>query len=89
MGDFAFAREPTHGESVSKEWHAAIEALQTGMGLLGPLSPVPWLLHLGLRLHWLPIVSNWHKMIAFCKRCMNDRVERETMDHSDVILRLA
>ena len=29
------------------QWHSAIKVLRDGMALLGPLTPVPWLISLG------------------------------------------
>ncbi|KAL8952041.1 MAG: hypothetical protein Q9222_002028 [Ikaeria aurantiellina] len=75
MGDFAFARHADEDDSLNKQWYSAIAALHKGMGLLGPLSPVPWLLHIGISLPLLSIVRDWNNMIAFCKSCMDDRME--------------
>jgi hypothetical protein len=74
MGDFAFARSPSEHEEERRKWYAAIASLQKGMALLGPLSPVPWLLHIGLSFRWVPIVQAWNSMISFCKDCMNARL---------------
>ena len=74
MGDFAFARNALTNASKDPEWYDAISALQKGMSLLGPLSPVPWLLHIGLTWRWIPIVKNWFRMVAFCKKCMAERL---------------
>ena len=73
MGDFAFARAADKDNDQNEEWHAAISSLHNGMALLGPLSPVPWLLHIGLGMSWVPIVRDWNRMVSFCKGCMEQR----------------
>ncbi|KAL8715374.1 MAG: hypothetical protein Q9220_000707 [cf. Caloplaca sp. 1 TL-2023] len=78
MGDFAFARHADEDDSLNEQWYSAIAALHKGMGLLGPLSPVPWLLHIGISLPLLSIVQDWNEMIAFCKSCMDDRMKVRT-----------
>lgn len=75
MGAFAFDRPAAENETAKQKWHTALAGLHKGMSLLGPLSPVPWLLHIGLRVSWIPIVHNWNAMIDFCKRCMDERIK--------------
>jgi hypothetical protein len=75
MGDFAFARKPDQDVRARRRWFAAISSLQNGMALLGPLSPVPWLLHIGLSMRWIPLIRDWKNMVAFCKSCMEERLQ--------------
>ncbi|KAF6241864.1 hypothetical protein HO173_000576 [Letharia columbiana] len=81
MGEVAFSRNAGQDRLRDQQWHAAMTALQKGMALLGPLSPVPWLLHIGLSLPFIPIVRDWNSMVAFCKSCIDDRIKLEETDH--------
>ena len=75
MGEVAFSRHTGQDHFREQQWHAAISALQNGMALLGPLSPVPWLLHIGLSLPFIPVVRDWNSMVAFCKSCIDERIK--------------
>lgn len=77
MGDFVF------GESFkmleTDDWHVAIIMLRRALALLGPLSPVPWLAHLGFAFgsrFWR--VKDWFDMIKLCHQCMDSRIEVST-----------
>ena len=73
MGDFAFGNDFSLCES--EEWRAAIARLQNGIALLGPFSPVPWLLQIGFSVPNLWIVQEWNSMIRWCKARMDERLE--------------
>ncbi|RYP42639.1 hypothetical protein DL767_000008 [Monosporascus sp. MG133] len=62
MGEFAFAR--SFDMLRDEKWHFAVQLLRKAMGLLGPLSPVPWIAQIGFYLTpWIrverPDVSHW------------------------------
>ena len=42
MGQVAFSKD--FGMLRDAQWHSAIKVLRDGMAVLGPLSPVPWLM---------------------------------------------
>ena len=74
MGEFAFARSFNMLED--EKWHHAVVLLRRAMGLLGPLSPVPWLAQIGFHLipnYW--IVKDWYDMMRWCKQRMTERIE--------------
>lgn len=74
MGDFAFAKS---FEMLRDErWHHTVIMLRRAMGLLGPLSPVPWLAQIGFDLipnFW--VVKDWFSMMNWCKKRMSERIE--------------
>jgi len=74
MGDFAF------GNSFSvlhnKEWETTILRLREGLEVLGPLSPVPWLVQLGFNVAgFLPMNQNWFATVGWCQRQMEIRAK--------------
>ncbi|KAJ5107106.1 hypothetical protein N7456_003781 [Penicillium angulare] len=74
MGHFAFSRS---FDMLSKgDWHHAIQDLRGALGILGPLSPVPWLARIGfwaLKRHW--IMRDWNNTISFCGAQMKRRFQ--------------
>ncbi|KAJ5090124.1 hypothetical protein N7532_008808 [Penicillium argentinense] len=74
MGDFIFSR--TFNMLSRQEWHHIILLLQRALSLLGPLSPVPWLIHIAFKL--LPriwILNDWFRMVAWCESQMVNRLK--------------
>lgn len=60
----------------SEEWHYAISNLRQAMSLIGPLSPVPWLIQIGFRFlkgYW--IVKKWQSMTGWCRERMEQRIK--------------
>ena len=45
MGQVAFSKD--FNMLKSAQWHSAIKMLRDGLAVLGPLTPVPWLMKLG------------------------------------------
>lgn len=72
MGDFVFG----DAFEMSEEWHSVTLTLREALNLLGPLSPVPWLVHFGFNMAgFLPSIKNWFAMIAWCRRQMENRAK--------------
>ena len=74
MGDFIFNKSFQMLEE--QKWHHIIIMLQGALSLLGPFSPVPWAVQLGLRL--LPrvgVVKDWHGTRSWSKQQMEERIE--------------
>jgi hypothetical protein len=74
MGDFVFNK--SFNMLSSHKWHYVIVRLQNALSLLGPLSPAPWLVQLGLRLGpkvW--VLKDWHDSVAWAKGEMRTRLE--------------
>lgn len=74
MGDFIFSR--TFNMLSRQEWHHIILLMQRALSLLGPLSPVPWIIHIAFKLFprvW--ILKDWFRMVAWCEEQMLQRLE--------------
>ncbi|KAI4244342.1 MAG: hypothetical protein L6R40_003068 [Gallowayella cf. fulva] len=80
MGDFVFG----DAFEMSEEWHSVTLTLREALNLLGPLSPVPWLVHFGFNMAgFLPSIKNWFAMIAWCRRQMENRAKLIKEDNND------
>lgn len=74
MGDFAFGN--SFGVLHNREWDTTILRVREGLELLGPLSPVPWLMQLGFNVAgFLPMNKNWFAMLEWCRRQMEIRAK--------------
>ena len=74
MGLFAFDR--SFNMIDQREWRYAIDMLRRAFAIVAPVSPVPWLAHIGftfLKGRW--VVKSWHGMIDWCRDRMMERVE--------------
>ncbi|KAI8633819.1 cytochrome P450 [Xylariaceae sp. FL1651] len=81
MGDFVFSS--SFGQLRNRRWHGTIVRLQSAMSLLGPFSPVPWLVQVGFRL--LPRVyalRDWFEMMDWCAQQMRSRLDDSYVKHS-------
>lgn len=75
MGDFVLSS--SFGMLEKREWHSVLSGLMRGLFLLGPFSPTPWLLQIGLRLApSIGVVKDWNNMVNWCESEMRARVER-------------
>ncbi|KXX73522.1 Tryprostatin B 6-hydroxylase [Madurella mycetomatis] len=77
MGDFTFSK--SFGMLESQRWHDIILKTKNARVLLGPLTPTPWLLHLGIKL--LPRVlwmKDWYDSVDWCQQQMEERLSRES-----------
>ncbi|CAI6336558.1 unnamed protein product [Periconia digitata] len=72
MGDFAFAA--SFDMLKTKEWHYAVMLLRRALGLLGPVSPVPWLAQLALSFTVIPIIRDWNEMMSWCAARMSEQI---------------
>ncbi|OOF94575.1 hypothetical protein ASPCADRAFT_26369, partial [Aspergillus carbonarius ITEM 5010] len=73
MGDFVFNKsfDMLH----RNEWHFVVVLLRRAMSILGPLSPVPWLVQIAFHLFprvW--ILGDWFRMVAWCEGQMRERM---------------
>ncbi|KAJ5720411.1 uncharacterized protein N7483_008345 [Penicillium malachiteum] len=74
MGDFIFSR--TFNMLSRQKWHHVIVLLQRALSLLGPLSPLPWFLHLCFKLFpriW--ILKDWFQMVSWCEMRLTERLD--------------
>ena len=59
-----------------ERWHKTVVQLKRAMSLLGPVSPVPYLAHIGFAfIPGLWVVKDWFETIDLCRRRMQDRVK--------------
>ncbi|ORY67019.1 cytochrome P450 [Pseudomassariella vexata] len=73
MGDFVFNQ--SFGMLHDQRWHHIIVRLQTALSLLGPFSPVPWLIQVGFKLApRLGPLRDWFDMVAWCESQMRTRL---------------
>ncbi|KAK4185891.1 cytochrome P450 [Podospora australis] len=64
MGDFVM--NSSFGMLETQEWHHMVVRLQKALGLLGPVSPAPWLIQLAFRVFprvWR--IKDWFEMTAW------------------------
>lgn len=73
MGEFAFTR--SFGMLRDEQWHVAVRMLRKAIALLGPFSPVPWLIRIGFCCTWIPVVRDWFVMVGWCKERMDERLK--------------
>lgn len=73
MGHFAFSR--SFGMLESQEWHYIVQLLRAGLALVGPFTPVPWLVRLAFDIPLLRIVRDFHSMTSWCTKQMNERIK--------------
>lgn len=73
MSDLAFGTS-TDKSSNDTEWQRSVRTMHTGLSILGPLSPAPWIALLAFSFKWIPLVRDWDAMMAFCSSKMAARV---------------
>lgn len=52
MGHFAFSK--SFGMLESQKWHYSVQMLRAGLALVGPFTPVPWLVRIAFDIPILP-----------------------------------
>ena len=71
MSDLAFG-EPLNMLD-SDKYHFTVGLLQDGMNLLGPLSPVPWLVRIG---YSIPrVAQNFKNLLGWSAQKLRDRMQ--------------
>ena len=73
MGQFAFSR--SFNMLKDKKEHHAVKMLRAGLGLVGPFTPVPWLVRIAFDIPVLPIVRNFQKMEAWSAERIDERIK--------------
>lgn len=73
MGHFAFSK--SFGMLESQHWHNSIQMLRSGLALVGPFTPVPWLVRIAFDLPILRIVRDFQSMETWCAKLMDERIE--------------
>ena len=73
MGQFAFSKSFDMLED--QHWHYSIQMLRSGLALVGPFTPVPWLVRIAFDIPVLRIVRDFEAMAAWCTNRMDDRIK--------------
>lgn len=74
MGDLVFSKP--FNMLRDKSWHHIIVRLQRALSLLGPFSPVPWLVQVGFKLGpRVSVLKDWFDTVDWCQAQMTARVE--------------
>ncbi|KAB8269091.1 benzoate 4-monooxygenase cytochrome P450 [Aspergillus minisclerotigenes] len=74
MGDFVFNK--SFNMLHDKKWHHIIILLQRALSIMGPLSPIPWLVQIAFKLFprvW--ILGDWFRMVDWCEDQMLERMQ--------------
>ncbi|PNP46211.1 hypothetical protein TGAMA5MH_02246 [Trichoderma gamsii] len=73
MGEFVFSK--SFGMLETQKWHHIIVRLQRALSLLGPMTPLPWLVHIAFDLApRVSVLKDWFDIIAWCQSQMKDRL---------------
>ncbi|KAL8678451.1 MAG: hypothetical protein Q9186_005189 [Xanthomendoza sp. 1 TL-2023] len=78
MGQSAFSK--SFNMLKTQKWHHVVQLLRAGLELVGPLTPVPWLVRIGFDIPIMPVVRNFQKMEAWCAERMDERIEINQID---------
>lgn len=81
MSDLAFG-EPLNMLENDK-YHFTVGLLQDGMNLLGPLSPVPWLVRIGYSLPG--VAQNFKNLLGWSAQKLRDRIKVRTLFRCSVL----
>ncbi|KAL8964360.1 MAG: hypothetical protein Q9183_004506, partial [Haloplaca sp. 2 TL-2023] len=73
MGHFAFSK--SFDMLKDQSWHHAVEMLRRGLALVGPFTPVPWLVRLSFDMPILRVVRDFQSMAAWCAKRMDERIK--------------
>ncbi|KAL8696833.1 MAG: hypothetical protein Q9224_002597, partial [Gallowayella concinna] len=73
MGQSAFSK--SFNMLKTQKWHHVVQLLRAGLELVGPLTPVPWLVRIGFDIPIMPVVRDFQKMEAWCAERMDERIE--------------
>lgn len=85
MGDFVFSR--TFNMLSRQEWHHIIVLLQRALSLLGPLSPIPWMVHIAFKLFpRVGILRDWFRMVSWCEGQMLERLNVSPLGNLSQVL---
>lgn len=73
MGQFAFST--SFGMLKGRQWHCSVQMLRAGLALVGPFTPVPWLVRIAFDIPILRTVRDFQAMAAWCTKRMDERIE--------------
>lgn len=73
MGDFVLSKP--FGMLQGQSWHHIVTRLQRASSILGPLSPAPWLVQIGLKLGpSVSVIRDWRKIAKWCRKEVRGRI---------------
>lgn len=73
MGEFVFGK--SFDMLKNQDDGQVITRLQNALSLLGPLSPAPWLLQIGLRMPRISVIKDWYDTLDWCRSQMRARLQ--------------
>lgn len=73
MGAFVFGK--SFDMLKNQDDGQVIKRLQNALSLLGPLSPAPWLLQIGLKMPRIGVIKDWYDTLDWCRDQMQARLE--------------
>lgn len=76
MGEVVFGK--SFGMLETQDDGQVITRLQNALSLLGPLSPAPWLLQIGLKMPRVSVIKDWYDTLGWCRYQMRTRLEDST-----------
>lgn len=79
MGQFAFSK--SFGMLEHQRWHEAVQMLRAGLALVGPFTPVPWLVRIAFDIPILRVVKDFRAMVIWCTQRMDERMEVSMSAH--------
>jgi len=75
MGELAFNK--SFGMLDKHEWSGSVKLLRNGLGILGSVTPAPWLAHVAFT--FLPKSRLlWQALVNFAKGMMGDRLDKDS-----------
>ena len=72
MGQFAFSR--SFNNLRDKRLHDTVRMIRSGMRLVGPFTPVPWLIRVGFENPMTSMARDLHRLLIWCSKQMDERI---------------
>ena len=72
MGQFAFSR--SFNNLRDKRLHDIVQMIRSGMRLVGPFTPAPWLVRLGFENPITSMARDLHRLLIWCSNQMDERM---------------
>lgn len=77
MGDLIF--DTSFNMLRNRQWHPVVNHVKNGLHLIGLLSSIPWLTHIGFRLSpRIGMLRRWYELVDYCR----DHIQRHSRDEN-------
>jgi cytochrome P450 len=81
MRQLAFSQD----DESDTEWQNTVKTIKSGLSILGPLSPAPWIALFAFSFPGLiPLVRDWNSMMAYCRSQMDQRIHDAPPKRRDI-----